>query len=443
MNIRRALVFLLCALPLVLGMAGTSWGQGRTVALKPGLGPLDNPLKGWCTYTTAGPIHQPYSMVYEYASWKELEPRQGDYQFAAWEKRAWDTPGAAGKRIIFRVYLDYPGTPSGVPDWLLAGGVKTRPYTEEGGGRSPDYDDPALVTGLERLIAALGKRYDHDPRVAFVTLGTLGFWGEWHTYPRPELFARPVTQLRIVDAYRTAFPDKKLMARYPDGVTGTEDWLGYHDDMFPSDTVGPDDWRFLPRMRQAGRTDNWKTAPVGGEMEPGAADRWLGSDYSKTLAAVDAAHMTWVGPYSPAIDGNASPQFLANSQSMVRRMGYQYVLKTVQASFHSGRSRSLHVAIRGENQGVAPFYYPWPVRLALLDADLRVMDVFPTDTDIRSWLPGPFTLRATRTVHARPGSYRLAIGIIDPMTEKPGVKFANSLPDVRGWTVLTDLRVIP
>jgi len=27
-------------------------------------GPLDNPLKGWCPYTDAGPIHQPYSMVF-------------------------------------------------------------------------------------------------------------------------------------------------------------------------------------------------------------------------------------------------------------------------------------------------------------------------------------------------------------------------------------------
>ena len=26
-------------------------------------------------------------------------------------------------------------------------------------------------------------RYDGDPRIGFVQLGLLGFWGEWHTYP--------------------------------------------------------------------------------------------------------------------------------------------------------------------------------------------------------------------------------------------------------------------
>ncbi|MCW3059052.1 MAG: hypothetical protein JWQ02_873 [Capsulimonas sp.] len=424
-----------------LGFVPMSRGQGQTVRLSPGPGPLDNPLKGWCTYTTAGPIRQPYSMVYQYVSWKELEPREGVYDFDAWEKRAWNIPSAAGKRVVFRVYLDYPSLPSGVPDWVVAKGVHLRKYTEEGGGQSPDYDDPILVSGLERLIAALGKRYDRNPRVAFVTVGTLGFWGEWHTYPRVELFAAPATQQRVIDAYRRAFPDKHLQARYPDGVTGKQGWLGYHDDMFPSDTTGPDDWMFLPKMGRAGRTDNWKAAPIGGEMEPGKADRWLGADFARTMLAVEKVHMTWVGPYSPAIDANASLKFLENSQAMVRRMGYQFSLRTVQASVKGKGPGSLRVTITGENQGVAPFYYRWPVRLALLDANHRAVQTLSTDTDIRKWLPGQFTLSAAQSLHVQPGAYRLGIGVIDPMTGRPGVKFANTLPSDNGWTILTSVRV--
>jgi len=37
---------------------------------------------------------------------------------------------AQGKHIIFRVYLDYPAQASGVPDWLIAKGVKMTPYTD-------------------------------------------------------------------------------------------------------------------------------------------------------------------------------------------------------------------------------------------------------------------------------------------------------------------------
>src|SRR5579862_4166033 len=249
-------------------------GTTRTITLPGGPGPLDNPLKGWATYADAGPIRQPYSMVYFYVPWKELEPQPGHYEFAAWEKKVWGTPAARGKHIIFRVYLDYPGQSSGVPDWLLGEGLKTRHYADYGGGNSPDYDDPRLVAGLQRLIAAMGKRYDQNPRVAFIALGLLGYWGEWHTYPHEDWFASPATQAKIVEAYRKAFPHKILMGRYPAGVLGAQPWIGYHDDMIPSDTDSAQDWMFLPQMRQSGRMDNWKVAATGGEMVPREAQQW-------------------------------------------------------------------------------------------------------------------------------------------------------------------------
>ncbi len=404
-------------------------------------GPLDNPLKGWCTYINSGAIHQPYSLVYQNASWKELEPREGEYKFSDWENKVWNTPLARGRHVIFRVYVDYPSKPSGIPDWLLSAGLKTRSYTDYGGGKSPDYDDPRLVAGLERLIAALGKRYDKDPRVAFVTLGTLGFWGEWHTYPHTDWFANASTQQRIVSAYHHAFPDKILMGRYAGDVLGQQPWLGYHDDLIPADTLGPEDWKFLPKMRQSGRTENWKVAVIGGEMEPGAADRWMGRDYPVTMTAINEAHMSWIGPYNPALAPNSSSVFLANSQAMVRRMGYQFALRDLHYSLQpiQNHKRRLSLTIHGENEGVAPFYYPWPIHLVLMNAAHQVVAEVPTNADIRRWLPGHFTLTAEIAVPAGSGPYSLGLGVVDPMTKHPAVKFADSLPVIRGWAVLTKL----
>lgn len=413
----------------------------RTITLPSGIGPLDNPLKGWCTYTDAGPIHQPYSLVYRYVSWKELEPNQGDYRFDAWEKRAWNDSLTQGKHIVFRVYLDYSGQPSGIPDWLLAQGLHTRPYSDYGGGRSPDYDDPRLVAGLERLIAALGRRYDRNPRIAFIALGLLGFWGEWHTYPHSDWFASAATQRRIVAAYHRAFPHKIVMARYADGAPGQQPWIGYHDDLFPSDTAGPEAWNFLPQMRKAGRTENWKQAAIGGEMEPGKANRWLGDGYGKTLSALTAAHFTWIGPYNPALASEQNSEFLARSQELVRRMGYQFALRELRYPPQLARGEKLMLTLRGENQGVAPFYYPWPVHLALLSADHRLIGTWRLPTDIRTWLPGRFTLRAAPVMTTRAGHYLLAIGILDPMTGQPAIRFANDLKTVRGWTVLSEFTI--
>lgn len=440
MPLRFLWVLLLAAL---LAPGSGVFAEEHVVHPMPAPGPLDNPLKGWCPYTIAGPISQPYSMVFLYVPWKELEPQEGQYAFAEWERKAWESPLAQGKHILFRVYIDYPGLPSGLPDWLAAKGVKTTPYREQGGGLSPDYDDPRMVTAMERLIAALGRRYDRNPRIAFVEMGLLGFWGEWHTYPRNELFAGQATQQRVLAAAHQAFPHKILMTRYPADYAGKQPWIGFFDDMFPEDTDGAEAWMFLPAMRKNGRTENWKQAVVGGEMVPHAAEKWLGEDYAQTLRMVEAAHFSWVGPYCPALEHSSAPTFLTNSQALVRRMGYEFQLTEIRHADQVHDGDRLEVTITGENTGVAPFYYPWPVELGLLDAQGRVVETLPVSADIRTWLPGPFRLTARSKVHAPIGRYSLALGIRDPWTGKPAIGFANDLPRHEGWTLLSRVTVLP
>ena len=274
----------------------------------PAPGPLDNPLKGWCPYTTAGPVRQPYSMVFRYLSWKELEPQRGKFAFQEWERALSADPQARGKHVVLRVYADYPGRPTGLPSWLIEEGVKTTSYTDYGGGSSPDYSDPRLVTGMESFIAALGRRYSRNPRISFVEIGMLGFWGEWHTFPHSDLFAPEDTQQRVIAAYRKAFPNTMLLARYPRGVAGRDERLGFHDDLFPMDTSGPEDWRFFSLLQAANRSETWQHAPIAGEMVPGAAPEWLGAEFSRTLEAATAGHFSWLGPYCPALESDQTPE---------------------------------------------------------------------------------------------------------------------------------------
>jgi hypothetical protein len=407
----------------------------------PAPGPLDNPLKGWCTYPDAGLIDQPYSMVFLYVPWKELEPIRGHYAFDAWERKTWNTQAARGKHIVFRVYIDYPTKPSGLPDWLRKEGVMLTPYKDYGGGESPDYNDPRMVDAMRRLIAALGKRYNPNPRVAFVQFGLLGHWGEWHTYPRSELFASEATARKVLDAAHQSFPDKMVMNRYPMGYAGRQKWLGFFDDLFPDDTDGTEDWQFLPRLRTSGRQDAWKTVPFGGEMVPRAAKRLLGSSFATTMKRLEDGHFSWIGPYSPAIAGITEPDLLANSRSMVRRMGYEYRLDEIRLPNELRKGKPMEVEVRGTNQGVAPFYYRWPVEMALEDAQGRIAQRWTVSVDIRRWLPGAFRFTSSPKITVNAGLYRLMLGIRDPWTMKPAIGFANALPRQDGWTQLAQVRI--
>lgn len=254
----------------------------QTITFAAAPGPVENPLKGW--------IYQlPYdggSLAFKYVSWKELEPSDGYFDFSAIE-RGLTSGTSAAKHIVFRVYLDYPGIEPGVPDWLTKLGVSMVPYfsTEENkSGYTPDYNNPQLLTRVVRLIEKLGERFDGDPRIAFIQIGTMGQYGEWTTFAAGNTLRYSLdTQRAILDAYDRAFPNKKLQGRHAGlnydvtavSLGGNYD-IGFHDDMFPYQTYSV----MVPPMVQKGKTEAWKTEPMGGELWPYREDLMLSDAYT-------------------------------------------------------------------------------------------------------------------------------------------------------------------
>jgi hypothetical protein len=387
------------------------------------------------------PLNSPVSMAYEYGSWKELEPSEGRFEFEAWEAKSWNRAPAAGKQVVLRVVLDYPNEPVDVPQWLIDKGVKMTHYDEFGGGYSPDYDDPRLLGPLLTFVRAFGKRYDHNDRVAYVQLGLLGHWGEWHTYPRDELFASEKVQAEVIQAMHEAFPDKPLLARNASYRSCQLPWLGFHDDMIPSDTFGTEDWEFLPAIQKGGVGTNWKVAPLGGEMVPGAAAQYLGKDWPLLQRAVKEAHFTWIGPYCPAMKPNPTKQELARIEDLIRSLGYQFRLITATIPEATRSKSSLAFTVTGLNEGVAPLYASWKPTFALIDETGRVIQRIESKANPRSWLPGQFSLEANGMAPASPGKYRIGFGIVDPASGKARVRFANALDSIDGFTVIGKITV--
>ena len=81
------------------------------------------------------------------------------------------------------------------------------------------------------------------------------------------------------------------------------------------------------------------------------------------------------------------------------------------------------------NDGVAPFYQNWPVYLYLEDPSGKLEEKAAVNMLLSSVLPE--TQLITKTVFETKdvpalleNGYTLAVGIEDPMTEKPGVRLA-------------------
>jgi len=143
-----------------------------------------NPLKGFLTSPewTAPPYSFPSNLEYYYVGLNKVMTGNDTFDWDSYLEPRLTSTASRHSHAILRFILDYPRKETFVPQYLLDGGLAFTTYTAHGGGRSPDYGDKNLAEALGQFIAALGKRYDGDPRVGFVQVGLLGFWGEWHTY---------------------------------------------------------------------------------------------------------------------------------------------------------------------------------------------------------------------------------------------------------------------
>lgn len=453
-----------CLAVLVVGHAAAEAAapQGGRRALEYAPAAVDNPLKGLVPY--AGDVRErfPHSMEFNYLPLSALVTGPGQYDWSPLE-RLLDPIAGRGHQAVFRVYLEYPGKKNGVPAFLIEGGLKLHRYRAGESGRpveyqTPDYADAKLRAVLTQFIAALGRKYDGDPRIGFITAGLLGAWGEWHTYPRPELFAEKAVQAEVMDAYEGAFKTTRVLLRYPAGegaarlAPNARRGFGYHDDSFAWATLATgkpgDSWFYMAALAAAGRDalDKWKTQPIGGEIRPEA---WgIVFDASPSVAAVqdfracvDATHASWLldsGMFSRKQDAGR----VRRAEAEVRRMGYEFHIPSVAIAPPEGGRVEVEVDV--VNRGVAPFYYDWPVELGLIGVAGEIVKKVRGSGKVTGLLPGEAPRRWAEAIDVSgvaAGAYKVALRVANPLPEGHPIRFANASQDadVKGWVTLGEV----
>jgi hypothetical protein len=375
----------------------------------------NNALKGFITsYLWGTPVTDfPDQMEFLYLPMNQLWGPEGDRIDEALEPLM----AAAAERnhhVVLRVFVDYPSRPTGLPEHL-AETVSCNPYTEHGGGCSPDYDHPDMLAAMVGLIEALGARYNGDPRLGFVQLGMLGFWGEWHTWPHGDWFPSVDTQNAVLDAYEAAFPDTFLQARYP-STSMTSRSVGYHDDSFAHSTLGDIDWFFHPRTVASGAEYRWHDMPIGGELRPELqgevfSDSYVLGEYAQDMnACIDTTHVSYLLNFY-AFNGDGTGYVgddRTRAEQAAIRMGYQFELRaaSLRLSGLDGDTVEATVSVEIEQSGVAPFYYPLFVSVA---SDSLGTGAVGT-TDLSDLLPG-----VRRTINLPLGRVAVA-GLSEPWT---------------------------
>lgn len=425
---RRCVTIALIA-NLFCGFAGALFAQTNLFIFAPP--PADNPLRGLVPYPFVERVDNvPHSLEFFYVSARELAPAPDQFEFAAIEKqlRLINERGCQG---IFRIFLEYPGKPLAVPQFLVEDGLRIHRYKNaDGEHQTPDYSDPKLLRFLKSLIESLGETYDGDPRVGSITAGLLGHWGEWHTYPREDLYPPKATQTSVMNAYDRAFAATPILLRYPAGpanfhyADNSQTRFGYHDDSFAWATLdtGRDEesWFFMSAMKAAGASERWKHAPVGGEIRP---ELWpclftdkgcdKGQNFDKAVRETHASWLMDTGLFTPS-KHPTPPKRLARAKAAVANMGYVYTATQFEREGDE-------IALTIENRGVAPFYQDWPVKLALISREKTILK--DTPWKLAGLLPGQ--TRTWRASVPKRQDQRVAIAVPNPMPNGKPLRFAN------------------
>ncbi len=403
-------------LPVVILMLTSSLlaQDGRVVVRPQDTGAaLENPMMGWVFHyydnvpSNYGSRLAPsdtlddfpgLTVVYLRIPWSYLEPEEGRFNWAVL-----DTPAerwiAKGKQVAFRFSCSESWTRWATPEWVEKAGAQGHNFTSGKGADpngpfwEPDYDDPVFLEKLDHFLAAAAARYDGNPEVAFVDVGSFGVWGEGHTYSSTGLGYSAETVIRHIDLYRKHFPRTLLAANddfvYQERGDRGIDYAREHGLTLRDDSIlvqGGQNAYFHAAMAQS----FWPNVPVILESEHygGSRDRGNWKDGSQYLQAVEDYHASYASiHWWPR-------EFLTEMRGLIDRMNLRlgYRLQLVEASWPKAvRSEgSFRLALQWRNAGVAPCYPGGYPALTLKDGKGGIAGVFVDDGfDVRGLPVGP------------------------------------------------------
>jgi hypothetical protein len=364
------------------------------------------------------------SVIYLRVPWSFLEPQEGKFNWPLF-----DTPAqrwiAKGKKIAIRVSCSESWLRYATPQWVQVAGAKGVEFEFGKGPKAggplwdPDYLDPVFLEKLDHFLAAMARRYDGNPNVAFIDIGSFGMWGEGHTGFSSRLTEEQTLAVakRHIDLQVKHFPRSLLCIS--DDVAGSSK-PGRH---FPAmdyalskgvtmrdDSIlvqpPPNSW-YHAEMAQ----EFWPRLPVilehehyGGSKTRGA---WSGDLLLKSIEDYHASYMSihwW-----PREELNENRETVARIN---RRLGYRIQLKEINWPAEVVLGQPFQVETRWANAGVAPCYAGGFWSLTLKDDQGGLVSVNTDESfEVRDLKVGP---PGEAPVEPRQSSFTVAFRHVDP-----------------------------
>jgi hypothetical protein len=369
--------------------------------------------------------------------WCEVEPSEGVFNWDRIDQIA-EANVPLGRSLAFSITCKETDPPYtyATPEWVRQAGAKgndlqgTLIHEWE-----PDYGDEIFLSKLRALHEAFAARYDHQPWIEWIDVGSYGDWGEGHTTASSKR-EWPVSDiLRHFEIYRDCYQKSPLQAnddfvgsrldlegakairRYLDeagfAITDHGVCVDFFARAYGFNTLRNPEWLLQSALRKplVLELEHYETAVELGHWKKGAP----------LLAAIEDTRCSFAGFHGyPRKWLQENPDF---ARSTANRLGYWLfpLAASLESPLKAGADNVLKLEIR--NHGVAPLYYPASLWLRISPEDgSPPLEVRTTGAQVEQWL-GDTTVteevRFSLPEGYQPKSCRIEIRLVDQKTSQP------------------------
>lgn len=435
--------------------------------------PLANPDKGWYHHMLDNGIHKyliqdekdltgfpGMDHLYLRLAWAFLEPEEGKFNWSYIDNLV-DKYVPMGYKISFRISCKETGKVNeavpveidsiryATPYWVAKAGAKGIERPQFGSASwTPDWDDPVYLEKLDNFHRAFAEKYDGKPWVRYIDVGSIGDWGEGHTWSStriPPTFYEvkthinlylkhyKKTQLIVTDdllASTKVEAEKKELLAY-----ALENGLSLRDDSPMVQGYMQNELSTWTVRHPEFFAEVYKIRPTVFELEHYGKVKsngyWPGKNGSGIIPefkvvgadvfrnAVKIIRPTYVGFHGYLGEWlTDNPEF---TKEILNMCGYWYFPKSINVTQQT--TETLSFEIEWMNNGVAPAYTPYQLRGKLIPKDSKSESIgfIIEDSGNKKWMPGMVSAeKYTVTLSGKPkGEYSLAIQLFDKKSGRP------------------------
>lgn len=434
--------------------------------------PLINPDKGWYHHMLDNGIHKyliqdekdltgfpGMDHLYLRLAWAFLEPEEGKFDWSYIDNLV-EKYVPMGYKISFRISCKETGkvneaVPSQIdginyatPYWVVKEGANGIERPQYGSASwTPDWDDPVFLEKLDNFHKAFAKKYDGKPWVRYVDVGSIGDWGEGHTWSStriPTTFNEVKTHIDLYlkhykktllvvtdDLLRSTGSESEKMELFnyavKNGISLRDDspmvkglmqndlitWTVKHPDFFEAAYKSTPTVFELEHYGKVKSNGYW-LGKNGAGMIP--EFKVAGADVFRN--AVKIIRPTYIGFHGYLGEWLTDNPDLTNE--LLNLCGYWYFPKSINVTQTKGHNLSFQM--EWLNKGVAPAYTTYQLRGKLIPVNnsAKTIDFVVENSGNKNWMPGQTsTEKYAVTLSGKPkGEYSIAIQLFDTKSEK-------------------------